>query len=299
MSKNISAIFCLISLFLFSSVLYGADKTSPLDTWKVGISVRGYTEYPQEEFDAIAAAGFQCVEMSLSWSRFTDEQKLSLIKDFKAKCDRAKLEIWSVHIPFARDLDISSPDPKNHQKMVDETLKLFNWNQYIGAKVFVIHSSSEPIADQDRPERLKICIKTLRDLTAKAKDLGILLAMENLPRTCLANNAKELCLILNESGSDTNWCFDSNHLLQEKPEEFVQRANRTPVSTHISDYDFIDERHWIPYDGQINWNKVINALVDKGYQGPCIFEGRKRKDGGKASYDELFQIWKKLQKEAQ
>ena len=41
---------------------------------------------------------------------------------------------------------------------------------------------------------------------------------------------------------------------------------------HISDHDYIDERHVLPKDGKIDWMKLIGALEKIGYQGVFDYE---------------------------
>ena len=44
------------------------------------------------------------------------------------------------------------------------------------------------------------------------------------------------------------------------------------ITTHISDYDFVDEKHWLPGEGKINWQELYKALLDIGYKGPWLYE---------------------------
>ena len=44
------------------------------------------------------------------------------------------------------------------------------------------------------------------------------------------------------------------------------------VTVHISDYDFIDERHWIPGTGKIDWKELISLLKAIDYEGPFMNE---------------------------
>ena len=37
-------------------------------------------------------------------------------------------------------------------------------------------------------------------------------------------------------------------------------------------FDGVDERHWMPGKGIVDWNDVIAALVEVGYEGPFTFE---------------------------
>ena len=40
----------------------------------------------------------------------------------------------------------------------------------------------------------------------------------------------------------------------------------------FEDYDFIDERHWLPGEGKVDWRAVYKTLVDGGYQGAWMYE---------------------------
>lgn len=44
------------------------------------------------------------------------------------------------------------------------------------------------------------------------------------------------------------------------------------MTVHISDYDYVDERHWLPGEGKINWSDMMDALDDVGYTGTFLYE---------------------------
>jgi sugar phosphate isomerase/epimerase len=44
------------------------------------------------------------------------------------------------------------------------------------------------------------------------------------------------------------------------------------IATHISDYDFVNERHWLPGEGKVDWQEVIAILTEIGYDGPWLYE---------------------------
>jgi len=67
-------------------------------------------------------------------------------------------------------------------------------------------------------------------------------------------------------------CFDTNHLLDEKIEDFIKELGSKIVTTHISDYDFKNERHWLPGEGDINWQSLMSALDTEGFDGVWLYE---------------------------
>ena len=44
------------------------------------------------------------------------------------------------------------------------------------------------------------------------------------------------------------------------------------VTLHVSDYDFIDERHMLPGEGKVDWKAVIEHLERLDYNGPWMYE---------------------------
>ena len=279
-----------------------AVQTGPLD-WKVGVSVGGFRKNTPgaETLKKIKSARFDLVELSLasegaSWS---EEEQLKNLLDFKSACDEARIELWSIHLPFSGALDISLADDAKRQAMLDLAVRLMDWNSLLGAKVFVIHPSSEPIADADRLAREKRCIESLKFLGAEAAKRKIRLAVEDLPRTCLLRDSDETNRILGAAGENVTLVFDSNHLLKETPEEYLARLNPAIQisTTHISDYDGLDEKHWAPYEGIIRWKKVVGQLVERQFPGPFVFEGAGRPNQPGLDYDALYERWEEVRDE--
>jgi sugar phosphate isomerase/epimerase len=54
--------------------------------------------------------------------------------------------------------------------------------------------------------------------------------------------------------------------------DYINDVGNTIVTTHISDYDFKDERHWLPGEGKIDWQKLLGALKNIGYSGVWLYE---------------------------
>ena len=95
--------------------------------------------------------------------------------------------------------------------------------------------------------------------------------MEDLPRTCLGNCSAEILELLTADPSLTV-CFDTNHLLGEPIADFVRAVGKKIETLHVSDYDFCNERHWLPYEGKVNWVELVEALEEVGYNGVWMYE---------------------------
>lgn len=186
-------------------------------------------------------------------------------------CIRAGATPWSFHLPFSQEIDISLPGYPG-KASVELDKKYILLSARAGIKVCVVHPSSEPIADGDRSKRLKISRDALRDLAEYAEALGVHLAVEDLPRTCLGRTSGDILYLL-ENNPALSVCFDTNHLLMEDNLSFIGNVGRRIVTLHVSDYDFVDERHLLPLKGKNDWKAILAALEkDAGYRGPFLYE---------------------------
>ena len=239
-----------------------------------------------ELIPAYAAAGFQVMEISLPAKEEAE------LRAFGARATRlaqeAGLTLWSVHIPFGRHLDISNPDESARQAALEGVAPAVAMAREWGAQLMVIHGSSEPNEDISRPARMQACARSLLEIQSWAPDIR--LALENLPRTCIARVSEEtVALAENCAGI----CFDVNHLLMESHEDFLARAAGRIITTHLSDYDGLDEKHWRPGMGVVPWKLVYDRLTRAGYTGPWLFELGLNPQGGQYDPAEVLREWKK------
>ena len=268
-----SPLFCVALLVVVP--LLQAQSTYP-PNWKIGAS-GNFNTATVEMLSEWKKAGIDCVEVNgqlFANPSMTRDEKVEWCKNIRTMAEQTGLEIWSMHLPFSGALDISLLDDAARQRMVDLCADTIRLAPYLGLKKFVIHPSSEPIKDEDRPARIERSRESLTILNKVAREHNVQLIVECLPRTCLGNTAEEMIKLLDGLDTDIGVCFDSNHLLKEKSDEFVARVGGRIKSVHMSDYDGVDERHWIPGDqrGIVDWVKVVNELSKAGYEGPFLFE---------------------------
>ena len=250
----------------------------------LGISVNpnNYHLLPQ-----YAAAGIGAVEISLPCAPVDELRPFA--REAYALLQKAGMTLWSVHLPFGRSLDISAPDEAERARVIEELKQSIDLARGFGASVLVIHGSSEPNAEDSRPARLDACEKSLRELQTEAG--GMRLAVENLPRTCIGRAGWEVARL---SEACSGICFDVNHLLIEDHSAFLDATEGRIITTHLSDYDGVDERHWLPGMGVVPWKLVKDRLVASGYAGPFLFE--LGLDAGKKPYDpeKVVSAWRAL-----
>lgn len=197
---------------------------------------------------------------------------------------KSTLKLNGVHISFGSTWEYSDLREEVRQNAVKLTKEIFEQVDEANPYCYILHGSWEPIPEADREKRLAQLKKSLNELRGFT---GRKICLEDLPRTCLGNTSKEILTILRDcKGIDV--CLDSNHFLKEKPEEAVIALGEYIKTTHISDYDFIDERHWLPMEGKIDWNAFLRSLEAIGYDGAFNYEV------GGASAEEIKENAEKL-----
>ena len=239
-------------------------RTIGISTHLEGLTAKNFAAYRE--------GGIGAVEVSVA---DVDYDRLDLSE--AASLARAEgIDTWSFHLRFM-------PFKTYNIALTDQTKRDFavryaaEWIRRAGAEGFryaVIHPSGEPIADQDRAETMQASMDSLHTLAGVARSAGITLAVENLPRTCLGKNSAELLQLL-QADSSLRVCFDTNHLLEEPTLDFMEVLREKIVTLHVSDYDFVNERHWLPGDGLVNWKALMDKLDEIGYAGVFLYETRK------------------------
>ncbi len=236
--------------------------------WKTAISTK---EYDYETLKRYADCGIKAIELSRSW----DNQLNIDWAAVKENADKAGIEIWSHHLPFCSTINPGSLwEEAAHLTIFFDTI-IMERAAAIGIKTFVIHPSAEPIADEDRAACMEASKIALHQLADVAERLGATLCVEDLPRTCLGHDVKEMVELV-ESDDRLKVCFDVNHLCKEygsTHKEFVEALGDKIYTVHMSDYDFIDEKHFFPGMGKINWNELVTLLEEVDYNGPFLYEG--------------------------
>ncbi len=240
-----------------------------IKTLKRGTSCCLYGRPTGEILEKYKLAGIECLELNGADANVYKENPT--LTD--GTCEEYGISLWSAHLPFSGKLDISKTDNEARRFIIDTNKEIIEYCAKIGVKVAVLHPSSEPISDIDRPERLRRSRDAIIELNEFAEAHGMLLAVENLPRTCLCNSSKEMIDLL--SGTGAKVVFDTNHSLAEDNLEFLRAlidAGLEIVTLHISDYDMVDERHVLPGEGINNWNALLGILMEANYTGPIMYE---------------------------
>ena len=237
--------------------------------FELGVSSCGVQDLTEKDFESYANAGISAMELSLGYDRY-DSIKWKEVYD---RAKRYNIELWSFHQPFMpfEVLDLASLDENVRKHTVKYLSELMKKAADIGISVNIVHPSAEPNKENERGEKIKRAQESLAYLADAAEKCGSVIAVENLPRTCLGRDSKDIRELLS-ADDRLRACFDTNHLLKQPIKDFILDIGEKIITTHVSDFDFVDEKHWLPGEGKIDWNELIAALNDVKYTGPFMYE---------------------------
>lgn len=239
---------------------------------KIGMSSCGKT-VDEALFAQYKEAGIELMEISMRPEMYD----LLDSKETLALSCKYGVELWSYHLPFSpfEVLDISAAEEEKRLSSVEREKELIRRAAEMQIKRCIIHASGEPIQEEERPLRMAQAKRSLKELAEEADKYGMVICVEDLPRTCLGRNSSDMHELLSADDRLVS-CFDTNHLLKESFEDYLDSfagEEHCPIVTlHVSDYDYVDEKHWLPGEGDVDWQKLIAKLKEIGYEGPWMYE---------------------------
>ena len=236
---------------------------------KIGLSTSCVKVPSAALVDDAARAGIDCFEISLPGRDYASFDYAA----FAACAHDAGVDIRSFHLPFYTDetVDPASLDPAIRRRTAELQKRYIGVAASMGASLAIVHAGQEPVEDAERAECLARSKESMAALAEAAASEGLVLCVEDLPRSCLGNTAEELAEIVSVDPR-IRVCFDVNHLMKGSHAQFLSVIGPKVAATHISDYDFINERHWLPGEGKIDWRGLIDGLEAVGYEGAFNYE---------------------------
>lgn len=219
----------------------------------------------EELFEQYRKAGITDMEISVD----NAEYKNLNFDDIQLWAEKYHVALWSLHLPyFYSEIELSKPA---YHKSLEQYEDIIRKAVRVGINNFVVHPSAEPVSDDERAERINRAKESLSLLAEIAKKYHAVIAVENLPRSCLGKNSNEIAELIS-GNSDLRVCLDTNHLVGEAVADFIRKIGNKIITTHVSDYDLVNEQHWLPGEGKIDWQSTLSALKEVGYDGPWLYE---------------------------
>ena len=190
------------------------------------------------------------------------------------------LALNSIHAHFEQrqpGSDLADPDEAQRRESVSLYRGGLTGLARLGGDILVTHHIAIPEPDQE-PEayarRRGAFVTSLRELAAAATDLGVRLAIENLPTGWRADVRNLMALIEDaEAFPAVGVCLDTGHRhLGGDNATAIRTLGSQLITLHIHDNHGQRDEHIMPLDGTISWVPVVAALRAIDYPGVFMYE---------------------------
>ena len=280
--------FLVLSLLNLSIYAQSAESPKKL---KVGVAM-GAATITGEKLSEAKSAGIDYIEVSINVQAdhtnagFTDgdDAMRTLLANIKKYADHADIKIWSIHMPYGTNLDLSLTDEDARQKVVDFQKKAIGMLAVLKPEYILFHPSHY-LGLNERQARIDNLIRSVKEIKPNVESIGAHIVIENLLGPELLKDAtrerplcrtvEETLSIMSKMDDDVYSIADLNHI--KNPEKLILALGHRLKSLHVSDGDGIKECHYVPCEGlgNVDWKAVLKALNDVGYQGPFLYEVKK------------------------
>ena len=244
------------------------------------VSLGSLKYFADEEFaEAFKKSKFNRAELAFLPYTIDDERSR---KSYDISCkmiENKELIPVSVHLPFCTwdeniSYDISATDENIRKEVVKRMYKIIRDNAKLMAPNVTLHGSLEPSLDRHNIH-IDQCRRSIEELIPLAEEMNFSINIEYLPRTCIGNSVEELQRIISDfDAKNVGICFDVNHVMDKYNElpDMIETLSSRIKTFHISDHDGVDELHWFPTQGIIDWQKVMKKIRNINHDVILIFE---------------------------
>ena len=242
-------------------------------------------------------AGIDTVEVGIcgTFNAFDLEEKLDEVLDIIIK---SKVKVNSFHFPAeVHWCDLASLWEEDRMEIVKWLGKIFKWVDVVSPSAFVFHPGGLLVNAKNAEVGFDAFCRSCEEL-AGLTDKAV--CMENMVYGHILESIDKMERLVKRV-PNIGIVVDTNHFLHEgdRAEDAIKRLGSNVKTLHVSDYDFITEKHLMPGKGKNDWMKIIGALEEVGYNGVFNYEigmnGYTFEDV-KANFDELFDRYNSLKK---
>ena len=188
------------------------------------------------------------------------------------------ITICQAHAPFAS----SFPEEERSAKRFEEIVQGMENASYLGAPMIVVHPCTHlDYAIEGNDEILfEYNLDFYRRLIPYAEKFGIKIAIENIGSATVqtvTSTPERLNRLFDTLDNPVfTVCFDVGHCLLQKvdPAEAIRTIGHRLVNGCTHFHDNLGERdsHTLPFYGNVDWESVMKALADIGYEGDLNYE---------------------------
>ena len=213
---------------------------------------------PIDLINAIKEAGFKHVFIewyNKDWE-ISQQQQLDYVR-------KLGLNVIFAHLGYQKinNIWLEGEIGEGFVERYKNDLKLFRENDI---DLVCMHLTSK----SEAPEPNEIGLKRFQEIADYAQELGIKIAFENTKI-----KGYQEYILKNIKNDNVGICLDSGHLHAHFKDELNFDLFKDKIfCVHLHDNHGEKDEHLIPFEGTIDWNWLMDKLIECNYKGPVTME---------------------------
>ncbi|MCX8083136.1 MAG: sugar phosphate isomerase/epimerase [bacterium] len=251
-------------------------------TWKwaaCGYTLMGYKS-TEEVISLCKYAGISAIEMNTGFINGKDNKEIEkMAQDYKNN----NIILYSFHLPFTEDDDISAFYEIKRKEVVKKMSRLIEQVSILGNKVVILHPTTNysDVNTEGIDRYLYQLGRSLEVLLPEAEKLNLTIAIENMPPNSSGTrfgSLPEHFTIMTKKFSHPNFgfCLDTGHanisVGQDGPNIFFEVMKKNIVAFHLQDNPGDRDLHIAPGYGRVNWKDVFTKMSAIRFTHPACIE---------------------------
>ncbi len=227
----------------------------------------------------VTAARFAAIEL---WPPLcpliSDDMRSNARKAF----ERSKVRPVTMHAPLTSTVNLAAVEEIGRRLAVYEVAAWLAPFAGLGGDVVVIHLTGNVFNDEASnaisiDAAVDAARRSLDELYTIADRLGLRIACENLMSRGTSRplcRVEQLRAFIDPYPATVGICLDTGHAVVNglNPASEARAAGDRLIATHLQDTDGIEDWHWVPGAGRINWDELVSTLRQIDYKGFWTFE---------------------------
>lgn len=219
-------------------------------------------------------AGYDALDIHFNEiDKLSRDEQDAFIETAKTLMAEAQMTLSQSHARFGSVADYN--DPAQLEEYYQHVIRTIELAERLGAPWVVVHPLDfMGLCGLSEEETIKRNADFFHRAINAVPRIG--LAFENTGRSYFCN-ADRLLALREAAGNHERFgfCWDTGHgnLIEGlDQEENIMKLGKLLKCTHIQDNRGINDDHFMPYMGSIDWPKVVRALKNSGYEGDFVYE---------------------------
>lgn len=234
----------------------------------------------------IKEAGFDCYDITCTSFLLDLEPSENLLADdykekavaVRAYSDELGIECNQAHAPYDLRADDAFELSNERYMRIVRSMEVAS---ILGAKNIIVHAITEVPENMDFYDLNR---RFYRSLLPFCEAFDIHVSVENLWRwpsnvhraiPILCDPEEHIEFVKSLQSDRFNICVDVGHasMTDHEPQDVIRAMNANILkAVHLHDNDYLRDMHTIPMTACLNWNEIVQALKDIGYQGDFTLE---------------------------